>query len=411
MPRFEPFPAVRYNTERVDPADVLAPPYDVIGPEDLGRLEARSPYNVVHIDLARDDGPLNRYETARCRLDEWRRDGILTVDEEPAFYVYRMGWHDDDGQPRQTSGVVGALELDPARSGQVLPHERTMAKPMDDRLRLMRACRANVSAIWALSLAQGLSALVQPDGPPVLRSTDDDGIHHRLWRLTAPAAVEAIRATVATAPVVIADGHHRYETALAYQAEQRAEHGDGPGSHDLVLTYVTELSDQELGVRPIHRLLSGLPDAFPLADALGASFTLEALGPAPDDLPGRMAQGGALGLVLPDEAFLLHPRPGAHRSSLTDSDAVEAALAGLPSHAVGYHHDVGHVLALVEKGEAQAGVLLRPTTVDQIASAAREGRRLPQKTTFFHPKPRTGLVFRVLENDAGLLDRASGPKG
>ncbi|MGH9225495.1 MAG: DUF1015 family protein [Acidimicrobiales bacterium] len=400
VPRFEPFAGVRYDPERVEPADVLAPPYDIIGPDDLARLEARSPYNVVHVDLSRDDGALSRYDAARCRFDEWFAARVLIADPEPAFYLYRMGWRDEDGQPRQTSGVLGAMDLDPDRSGSVLPHERTMAKPLDDRLRLMRACRANVSPIWALSLADGLGALAQPTDPPVLRCTDDDGVHHRLWRITAPAALDAIGATVASAPVVIADGHHRYETALAYRAERRAVLGDAPGPHDLVLAYVTELADMERSVRPIHRLLSEVPETFPIAEALGASFTLEAAGPPAEDLADRMAAAGALGLVMPGEAFLLRPGGIAASAPLTDSERVEAALGTFPPHAVAYHHDIAQVLALVDKGEAQAGLLLRPTAVDQIAAAAREGRRLPQKTTFFHPKPRTGVVFRLLDERA-----------
>ena len=407
MPRFEPFAAVRYDPDRVDPADVLAPPYDVIGPDDLARFEARSPYNVVHVDLSRDDGPVSRYDAARCRLEEWTAEGVLRADPEPGFYVYRMGWHDDEGVAHQTTGVLGAMDLDPGRSGEVLPHERTMAKPLDDRLRLMRACGANVSPIWVLSLASGLGALAEPTGPPIMRCTDDDGVHHRLWRVTAPATVAAIGAAVASGPVVIADGHHRYETALAYRAERHAEQGDAPGPHDLVLTYVTELADMAEGVRPIHRLLSHLPDRFPLAEALAASFSVEAAGPPSEDLPRRMVEAGALGLVMDGDAFLLRPAadagpaPGAgatgREAALTDSERLEAALGALPSHTVGYHHDVGQVLALVDKGEAQAAVLLRATTVDQIATAAREGRRLPQKTTFFSPKPRTGLVFRLLD--------------
>jgi uncharacterized protein (DUF1015 family) len=406
--RFEPFTAVRYRPGRVELADVVAPPYDVIGADDLVRLEARSPYNVVHVDLSRDEDQRDRYQAARCRFEEWLAEGVLVADEEPGFYVYRMGWRAENGEPRQTSGVLGALELDPGRTGAVLPHERTMAKPMDDRLRLLRACQANVSPIWGLSLATGLSGLCQPPGPPLARCTDEDGVHHRLWRLTAPAALDAVSATVASAPVVIADGHHRYETALAYRTERRAASADQPGPYDLVLTYVVELADEELGVRPIHRLLSGLPEDVSVADALSASFSVEPVGPPTDDLLNRMAAAGALGLALPGQAYLLRPRPGpgpggadaspdAPPDELADSERLEAALEGLPDHAVAYHHDVRHVLALLDKGEVQAGLLLRPASVPQIAAAARAGRRLPQKTTFFYPKPRTGMVFRLLD--------------
>jgi uncharacterized protein (DUF1015 family) len=397
VPRFEPFAAVRYNPDRVELADVVAPPYDVIGPDDLARLEARSPYNVVRVDLPRSDPGQPRYEKARCRFDEWIAQGVLTADAEPAFYLYRMGWRNDDGRLRQTSGVVGALEIDAPRAGDVLPHERTMAKPMDDRLHQLRACRANVSPIWGLSLATGLAAASEPSGPPIARVTDEDGVHHRVWRITAPAALEAVASIVASAPVVIADGHHRYETALAYRAEQRAANGDQPGPYDLVLTYLVELAGDELGVRPIHRLLSGLPENFPLVEALSQAFSVEPAGAIAEDLPERMAAAAALGLVRPGASYLLRPRPGAPASTDADSELLEQALETLPPHEVGYHHDVQHALALLDKGEAQAAVLLRPMSVAQIAAAARAGRRLPQKTTFFHPKLRTGLVFRFLD--------------
>src|SRR4029077_1915435 len=130
-----------------------------------------------------------------------------------------MGFHDESGRPHQTSGVIGALELAVPGEGDVLPHERTMPKPKGDRLDLMRSCRANISPVWGLSLAEGLSALCEPSGPPTARCTDDDGVHHRIWRLEQPAVLEAISAAVGGAPVVIADGHHRYETALHYRDE------------------------------------------------------------------------------------------------------------------------------------------------------------------------------------------------
>ena len=397
MPRFEPFAAVRYSADRVTLGDVVAPPYDVIGPDERAVLEARSPYNVVHVDLSRDEGQRSRYEAARCRLQEWIEEGVLVPDESPGYYAYRMGWRGPDGEPRQTSGVLGLLALDSDTTGAVLPHERTMSKPMDDRLRLLRACRANISPIWGVSLADGLGPLSQPDGPPLARCTDDDGVHHRLWRITAPAALEAIGAIVASAPVVIADGHHRYETALAYRAERRAAEGDAPGPHDLMLAYVTGLADGDLGVGAIHRLISGLPDGFRPEEAFGPLFEVEPAGAPSEALLERMTAAGALGLVLAGQTWLMRPRSNVGSPEWVDSERLEAALGAVPTHDVAYHHDVREVLALVDKGEAQAAVLLRPVTVDDIAAAARAGRRLPQKTTYFFPKPRTGVVIRFLE--------------
>ena len=393
MPRFEPFAGIRYDTERVALDDVLAPPYDVISPDDLERLEARSPHNAVRLELPRDEATRDRYVAAQCRLDEWLAAGILVVDEEPSFYVYRMGFHDEQGRPRQTSGVIGALELSVPGEGDVLPHERTMSKPKDDRLNLLRACRANLSPVWGLSLATGLSQLCELPGPPTARGTDEDGVHHRLWRITQSGVVNAIAEAVSGAPVVIADGHHRYETALHYRDERRQQQSGAPAGADLLMAYVVELSDEQLTVRPIHRLLSGLPDGFDLVEALSDSFEIFDGTVPPAGIAARMEDAGALALVQNGRAWLLRPR-GDVNPDEGDADRLDAALARLPAHDVVYQHGVDNTLALLEKGDAQAAVLLRATTVDQIAAAARDRRRMPAKSTFFYPKPRTGLVFR-----------------
>ena len=256
MPRFEPFAGVRYDLDRVDLDDVVAPPYDVIGPDAQAALEARSPYNVVRVDLPREEGGHDRYATARRLFDEWLAAGVLLTDPEPGFYAYRMGYHDPDGNSRQIVGVLGALEVSAPGEGDVLPHEETQHKVRDDRLRLLRACRADLSPVWGLSTAEGLSELATgAPGAPVARCTDEEGVHHRLWRLTQPAVVEAIAGTVASAPVVIADGHHRYATALAHRDEVRAA-GDPLGGEDLLLALVCELADGQASVRPIHRLVA-----------------------------------------------------------------------------------------------------------------------------------------------------------
>jgi uncharacterized protein (DUF1015 family) len=395
MPRFIPFPGVRYDPDRVDLGAVVAPPYDVIDAEERAVLETRSPYNAVHVELGRADPGRDVYSSAASRFDEWLDRSILVTDPEPGFYVYRMGWHDEHGVPRQTSGVIGALELSVPGEGDVLPHERTMGKPKDDRLNLMRACRANLSPVWCLSLAPGLSALSQPAEPPLARCTDDAGVHHRLWRVTGRGALDAIAEVVGSAPVVIADGHHRYETALAYREERRAATGGMGGDADFLMTLVVELTDEQLDVRPIHRLVDGLPDGFDVVGALADHFEPEPTGPDAGGLPDRMRRQEALGLVVPDGAWLLRPRrPDPDRP---DSELLERALGALPPHSLGFQHSPEAVTKAVTAGEAQAGVLLRPVAMRHIAAAANAGRRLPEKTSFFSPKPRTGMVFRRLE--------------
>ncbi|MEA2842891.1 MAG: hypothetical protein QOJ69_562 [Actinomycetota bacterium] len=398
MATFLPFAGVRYDLDRVDLVDVVAPPYDVIDAAARARLEARSPYNAVRVELADDRDGEQRYEAIRRRLDGWMAEGILRRDPEPGFYVYRMGWHDDQGRALQTTGVLGALEVSTPALGQVLPHERTMGKPKDDRLSLLRATRTNLSAVWGLSLANGLSDLLDVSGPPVARCTDEDGVHHRLWYVTQPATLAAISDAVGSAPVMIADGHHRYETALAYAGERAAASGGARGDFDQLLAFVVELSEEQLEIRPIHRLLRGLPEGFDLAGSLAPYFDVVDAGglPVGSRLIERMAGDGGLGLLEADRAWLLMPRNG----SATDPDSarLDAALATLPSHELGFHHAPAAVVEMVRSGDAQAGVLLRPVPVDQIAATARAGRRMPEKTTFFAPKPRTGLVFRRLDD-------------
>jgi uncharacterized protein (DUF1015 family) len=401
VPRFEPFAGVRYDLDRVDLDDVVAPPYDVIGPDDQAALEAHSPYNVVRVDLAREAGGRDRYTTAGCLFDEWLAEGVLLTDPEPGFYAYRMGYHDADGNSRQIAGVLGALEVVPPGEGDVLPHEETQHKVRDDRLQLLRACRADLSPVWGLSMAEGLTELATGSaGAPVARCTDEEGVHHRMWRLTQPGVVEAIAATVASAPVVIADGHHRYATALAHRDEVRAATGGTAGDAGLLLALVCELTDSQASVRPIHRVISALPEDFDLLAALEPFFEPSpAAGPIAT-LPARMEDDGALALVLgPDRAWLLRPRAAADPAGgdpPPDAALLDEALATLPTHTLAFEHSLDAVRGSLASGSASAGVLLRPVSVRQIAHTAVAGRRMPTKTTFFHPKPRTGMVFRRL---------------
>jgi uncharacterized protein (DUF1015 family) len=395
VPRFEPFAGLRYAPDRVRLDDVVAPPYDVISPDEQAALERRSPYNVVRIELPRPDDGAGRYRAAARHLAEWRESGILVRDAAPAFYGYAMFFADEAGRPRQTVGVIGALALDPpGPAGGILPHEQTMPKPKGDRLELLRACRANTSPIWGLSLTPGLSERCRPGQEPVASCTDLDGVVHRSWPITDAATVEAVSSAVAWSPVVIADGHHRFETALAYRAERRAEVGAGP--HDLVMALVVELAEDQLTVRPIHRLIAGLPEGFDLAAALDPWFEASPADPPDATIGDRLEAAGGMGLVTPQGTWVLRPRPELEAAIDTDLDSsrAEAALASLPAPEVTYQHGWDLAAAAVAKGEAQAALLLRPATVSQIAATGHGGARMPPKTTFFWPKPRTGIVLR-----------------
>jgi len=401
MPRFEPFAGLRYDAHAAPLADVIAPPYDVVSAGDRARLASRSPFNSILVELPEADeaGGTDRYATAAALLEKWERDGAVRRDPSPSFYVYRMSFESEDGSQRSTTGVIGALALDQVGGSEVLPHERTMPKPKGDRLDLLRACRANLSPIWGLSLTEGLAkACVAATGsaPAPMSAADEEGVVHELWPVTDAATIETIAALVAATPVVIADGHHRYETAIFYRTERQNANGGAPGAYDLVMALVVELTADELVVQAIHRLVSGLPDDFDPTVWLAESFELLD-GPAdPGELQAAMAGAGALGLVRPEGNLLLVPRPWVLESAEADLDSsrLDVALAALPAHELAYQHGSGLAAEAVASGRAQLAFLLRPATVAQIADTAHSGRRMPPKTTFFHPKPRTGMVFR-----------------
>jgi uncharacterized protein (DUF1015 family) len=380
VPTFSAFRGLRYVDGR-DLSAVVAPPYDVISPAERVELAGRSDHNAVHVELPQEDGSTDRYTNARCLLDLWRERGLLRLDDTPRLTVYRMTYTDETGAARHTTGVLGALGIEP---GALLPHEHTTPKAKDDRLNLLRACRANVSPIWGLSPAAGLTALLPAAGAPAATAIDDDGVVHEAWVIDDPSVIEAVSDRIASTPVIVADGHHRYEVAGAFRDEERAGNGDQPGAYDAVLAYVVELDDDQLTVGPIHRLIQGVAAGTDLPAMFEPFFTLE-----------RVETPVALGLVTPDGSWRLTPRdPSAHA---LDSSRVAEALAGLPPDTVTYQHGAGTVTQAVADGTADAAVLLRPATVDQIAETGRSGVRMPPKTTFFWPKPRTGIVFRPLD--------------
>jgi uncharacterized protein (DUF1015 family) len=400
MARFEAFRGTTYRPNKVRPDDVIAPPYDVVNAAERARLAALSPYNAIHVELPEPAGDLDRYANAAAVFARWHAESAVAVATDPTLYVYRMTFPDEDGSLRSTTGVLGALGLDPTHSGEVLPHEETTTKDKSDRLSLLRAARTNFSPIWGLSTAAGLAeacsaaaGALDEAGTPVWRATDEDGVVHETWAVSEAEHLAAIADSVASEPVLIADGHHRYETACAYLEEQ-------PESRDAtaILAFVVELVTEQLSVRAIHRLLAGV-DPVSLPALLTAHFGLE---PGPADaaeLQAAMVDKGALGLITTTSNWYLTPSEALEEAADDDLDSsrLAYALGDLGIEDVRYQHGVSNVVAAVESGEAAAAVLLRPVSVDQIARTAGGGRRMPPKSTFFHPKPRTGMVFRELD--------------
>jgi uncharacterized protein (DUF1015 family) len=412
VPAFSPFRGLRYDVARLGCGHdaVAAPPYDVIDDDERVALEATHPRNVVRLTLPQDGTPGDRYRQAAERLDAWRRDGTLVADPVPRFYRYRMTFP-DGGRERTTTGVLGALELAPLGPGGVLPHERTLPKAKSDRLDLMRTTHANLEPIWGLSAADGLTRLLDGDLRVLARCTTD-GVTHEVAAIDDASTQQAIADAVGAQAVVLADGHHRYETALAYRDERRAT-GHAADGDDAILALVVELADDELCVRPIHRLVQGGTTVLDRVDDWFDVIAESAPDPSPaavDDLLAGLSTRGAIALVRPSAVQVLVPRAAVADRALADTipalrpiasaitDAtIEPALVAAGA-TITYRHDAAACTRLVLDGVYDAALLLRPATVAEIRAVADAGTRMPPKTTFFSPKPASGMVIRPLDD-------------
>lgn len=403
MALVESFAAVRYDATRVDPDEVVAPPYDVVGPDERAALAARSPYNAIHVELPVADAErgLDRYENAAFTFRSWLEAGVVRRDDRPALYLYRISFHDERGHRREMIGVLGALDLGEKASGRVLPHEQTMPKDREDRLSLLRRTGLNTSPVWGLSLAEGLSeacrdALSGCPEPP-WRAVEASGVVHELFGPLPPGRGAALAQVCDGAAVLLADGHHRYQVARSYAAECRAQNGGLPGLYDAVLAFVVELSERELSIGAVHRLVSGV-DPARLVDDLAGLFRVES---APADLVALPATGDSdvIGLFTPDGYRLLHPLEALYDLAGDDLDVsrLAAALEQLGVSQIAYEPAWYKATNAVREGRADAAFLLRPVPVARIEAVAETGRLMPPKSTYFHPKPRTGMAFRQLD--------------
>jgi uncharacterized protein (DUF1015 family) len=416
MADVQPLKTLRYDPDVAGPLeDLIAPPYDVIDDEARAELAARSPHNVVELDLP------SSYEAAAQTLDEWRRNGVLVQEDEPAIWALRQDYTAPDGGTRSRSGFFARVRVEDYGAGRIRPHERTHPGPKEDRLRLTRATRANLSPIFSLFPDAGGAAtetLAQAMGAePFAEATDGEGTHNTLWRVADPEQIAALQAALADAELLIADGHHRYETARVY-----ADELGGEGDHRYVLMFLVALDDPGLLIFPTHRMLSGLKDDSEkqeaIRDVARRDFEIETLAdtrelePPADD--GRVAFGYM-------DSFLKRP----FRLTLKDQKIADDALAGMAapyrrldtavlealvlrgalgmseddiSHLRGldYSKNLDDAIERVESGEADAGFFMRATPVEQVREVAAAGESMPPKSTYFFPKVPTGLVFNPL---------------
>jgi uncharacterized protein (DUF1015 family) len=417
MAEIQPLRALHYETSVVGPLQqVVAPPYDVIDARQRAELIARSPFNVVAIDLP--EGEPDPYESARELFETWQLQGVLVRDREPALWAHTQDYTGPDGSRLTRRGFFCRVRIEGYGPGRVRPHERTHPGPKEDRLRLTRATRANISPIFSLFSDPEETAweALEPatHGSPWAEVTDSDGTVHRLWRAGDQAAIAAVQAATRDAELLIADGHHRYETMEAY-----AEEVGGEGEHRYILMYLVAMEDPGLTVFPTHRLVRGLDSSRQeaLAQALRRDFEIEEvpvdqITPAPGDGPLRLGYIDAhfkrpFRLTLKDQsiadaALAEHSAPYRHLDTGVLEALVLKGALGLSdediSHLNGlfYARDTEEALAMVRSGEYDAAFLMRPTRVSQVSELAAEGENMPPKSTYFFPKILTGLLFNPL---------------
>jgi len=355
----KPFRAVRYG-ERAGPLESLvAPPYDVISPHEREELEQRNPHNVVHLTLPTDEPEAGRL------WNEWRAAGALVEEDEPGFWWLSQDYVGPDGVARMREGVVAALRAEPYESRVVLPHERTHRGPKEGRLRLMREVPAQLEPLFFL----------YEGSPPATRPGEDPDLEvegARLWRLPADGISEAF----ADRQLLIADGHHRYETALAYHQEA------GTSESAYVLAVLVSLEDPGLMIFPTHRVFEHEP-----AERLRAD----------EQLPDPAAALAALAAAPQDRAAAVLYREGRAKLAVNGEGELDVSLVDRLGHeGISYTPDWHEAVRAVDEGEAEVAVLMRPTRIEDVFAVAQRGETMPQKSTYFYPKLVSGLLFLPL---------------
>jgi uncharacterized protein (DUF1015 family) len=397
--------------------DVVAPPYDVIGADQREVLANRSPYNVVRIDLPEGDDP---YQHAAEILADWEQQDVIVQDPDAAFWLLEQDYTGPDGERRTRTGLFARVKIEEYGPGRIRPHERTHPGPKEDRLRLTRATKANLSPIFSLfsdPSGKATTALERLRGtPPWGEATDDDGTVNRMWHVTDPAIIEQVKQATAPAELLIADGHHRYETARIY-----AEEIGGEGPQQYVLMCLVALQDPGVTVFPTHRLLKNLrPDQHEaLADALKRDFEIQELESLDQLAPPEAEDTITLGyidahfqrpfrLTLKNQAIADRALEGrAEPYRRLDTAVLEALILkgalGMTDDDIdhltqlGYERDTTRAVELVTTGEYDAAFLMAPIPVERVQAVAAAGESMPPKSTYFFPKVPTGLLFNPLE--------------
>lgn len=406
MPEIRPFAAVRYRVPDAELSRVLAPPYDVIPPDYQEALYARDPRNVVRVVLNRGEGDAGYRDVAET-YRRWLAEGVLAPDPEPALYLLAQAF-EAEGRPLERLGLLARFRAeDPG--GSVLPHEQTRPAAREDRYRVLKATRANFSPIFLMFPDEGgrfaRAAAAAIAAPPLCAYTDDGGVGHRLWRITDPSVVVALQGVIGGTRAYIADGHHRYATALRYRDEVGPEGA-------WTLGYFTPLDAPGLVVLPYHRVLSEGPPPAEARRALQGHFRVREMpgAAAAAQEAARSTSPYAFGVAWRGDAALVSEAlPEAQRlmpqtapPSLRALDAYllhQGVLGGLlrvPPAAVDYVHSFAEAAEALATRRSALAILMRPTPVRQVVEVAEARESMPAKSTFFHPKLPSGLVIHPL---------------
>ncbi len=429
MAEFKPLQAWRYNPEKTAFGKVMAPPYDIISPREQKKLYARSPFNCIRLILNReepkDDALRNRYTRARDFFQAWQREGVLAQEKEPCFYLYRQSFKDPrDGKIRKRFALLGRLGLEPFEKGIVIPHEKTLSKPRQDRRKLLEMTHTNFSPVFGLyedrkaHLLRLFSRIVKQKS--LFDVPDDEKVRHALWVVKDAAAIGKIQKNVSRKKIYIADGHHRYQTALEYARDRHLEEktvSESRKPFDYVLMALVEFHDPGLVLLPTHRMLLPWPgfDFKEALDSLKKFFKIEKCSVA--NLEKKIRHPAREGEI----SFGVVTAKGAFFLTLTEKEKARKAML-LNKPPVWYHLDVNILSELVfrscwklppdlgetviqytrsmkeavtriKKGEAAASFLLKPPRVEFLQKMGKVRELMPQKSTYFYPKLASGLVF------------------
>ncbi|UCH81308.1 MAG: DUF1015 domain-containing protein [Nitrospiraceae bacterium] len=414
-----PFNGILYNPQKVDASLTMAPPYDIVSPDLKEDLYRKSPHNIIRIDFGKDkDGDNeeeNRYTRAASYFNEWLHQGILTRDDAQCFYSYEIQY-EINGAAKITRGFLGAVKIEELGKGKVHPHEMTYSKPKSDRLNILRYCRANTSPIFSLysSKEKAASSILEniSDQPPYIEFVYDDGFTHRLWKISDRSKIDVIVREMSHRDVFIADGHHRYETALAFKKEMEVKgmRRNGKEPFNYVLMFLANMEDEGLTLLPTHRIIE-VDSEIRIRDILKQHFELKKIS------TGNMSGKQAIAAMLESMSSKAHSfgmyltNTGNYYALSFNGASIDVDLPDclkkldvsvlhkfifenlLNVDHYEYEMDPAVAVERAMKGSFEAVFFLNPTLISELKEVALEGHRMPPKSTYFYPKLLTGMAI------------------